>query len=280
MQEILAFAILAALVVGLVIDGVARRREKSRQRSATLASLAPPVPNSSPSHSEQYWKDVAAPGSPIARSATRADSAPDPVVQAPSPLRSPDARNARAQSPEVERAQDKPVDDDDYEAFVEMVWRMPAISMGGRRFERTTWDGESRACEVAGLVRAPNGKIYINANEDGVKKTYLADNRHRWTYAGHPVDDFAFHAIVDGVSIDRALAEDRRPSTIEEALDPANNRIATADHQYVIGYRNADGDGLLSGDKRNQALRRPSDGALSLSMGSEAHIRVPVELLS
>ena len=236
MQEILAFAILTALVVGLVIDGIARRRERTRRRSTMLAPLAPPVPKSSPSRLEQYSKGVAALSNPIAGAALRAPSMPDPV-----PPPSPGARNARAQVPQSEPAQDKSVDDDDYEAFVEMVWRMPGISMGGRRLERTTWDGETRECQVAGLVRAPNGKIYINANEDGARKTYLADNRHRWTYAGHPVDDFAFHAIADGVSIDRALAEDRRPASIEEALDPANNRITTAGHQYVISYRNADG---------------------------------------
>lgn len=72
--------------------------------------------------------------------------------------------------------------DDDYEKFVRQMWSKQGVSGAGITIQRIT-DGVSEDLVVHTLVDGKYG-IYINAFLNGIRKTYAADNRCKWSRDG------------------------------------------------------------------------------------------------
>lgn len=138
----------------------------------------------------------------------------------------------------------RPDDDDDegdpdYRRFVEAMWRRPGVTLSGVTLMKLGW--MSAPFEVHSLVADDYGRLYLNGWLGGRKLTYAADDRHKWTFNGAPVDSSAFLAISQGCPVAAALGPQRRPASPAEALSPEFDHVATTERRYLINYVNADG---------------------------------------
>lgn len=124
--------------------------------------------------------------------------------------------------------------EDGYGAFVRRKWSLPGVACGSLAMMRG-----DRPVTLETIVE-DGGRVYLNVVEDGVRKTYSGDGRHRWSRFGQSVDDSAFRAVLAGIPPATALAEEKRPQTPAEAL--ATVRGETRGRVFVIGYRNGAGE--------------------------------------
>ncbi len=126
-----------------------------------------------------------------------------------------------------------------YAAFVEEMWKRPGVDGKGVELRR---GAGGPICRLVSVVGGANGQPYVNVIENGERKTFAGDDRHRWERDGHRVDGSAFAAILRGVEPERALGPDPHPASAEQALRPEYDRWPTKDRRFVIGYENSRGE--------------------------------------
>jgi len=130
--------------------------------------------------------------------------------------------------------------DEQYSEFVRRMWSRTGVTIQDIHIQRCVADREID-CALASIVKGENGMLYLNVIEEGVRKTYAADERHRWKRDGQHLDKSAFVAIVTGTQPDIALRAERYANSVEEAMSADFDRVSTTDRRLVIGYQNSKG---------------------------------------
>lgn len=130
-------------------------------------------------------------------------------------------------------------DNESYDIFVEKCWNLSGVPLNSLIVERVHYDGKTQRCVMETIVKDTTGHLYLNCYVDGQKKTFSADSRHKWLYQNHTIDSSAFVAILRGIDVKVAFAEDIFASSIEEALSLNFNRFEGSGKKYVIQYTNS-----------------------------------------
>lgn len=132
--------------------------------------------------------------------------------------------------------------DDHYFGFVDQMWARGGIDLGGIRIQVTTSDGRASEWQLMSLVPGKGAYPYLNVLERGERRTYAADDRHRYARDGEEIDSSAFIAVARGVKPEVVLRREPAPGSVAAALSPEYDRYATTKRRFVIGYENRKGE--------------------------------------
>jgi len=174
-----------------------------------------------------------------------------PSVRGPAPAPPRPSQKQAPSPPAVRVARSEIVDDEDdgYSAFVEECWALPMRECGHQPLMVNL-----KSVRAVGVIER-NGRLYLNAIEDGTRLTFGCFNDHRWEIDGQRFDGSAFIAAYAGVPL-REAALEPRPRTLSEACE--RDHGPPDEPRFAMRYRGGDGE------ESWRVISRPQAGRLYL----------------
>lgn len=127
-------------------------------------------------------------------------------------------------------------DDSGYNVIVNENWSLPGVNLNELRLRASSY---STLLTAISLVRAPNGRQYINALDGTKRKTFAVENSEWSQEDGRPIDQSAFLAIEAGSLPRFAIQPEPRPTTADEAF--AKARGERRGRAFLLEYEDGNG---------------------------------------